>query len=517
MIIGVKSHDLAQTAETCCHGSSLFATTSRNGPFLMAGKKTVFIPGNFMVIHPGHLRLFQLARELGDEVIVGIYSDRLVEGRNLVPHATRLESVDSNSLVDRAIIIDEPIEDVITRLRPDIVLKGREHEGEKSVESEAVTSYGGVLVYSSGQTEFSTFDFLRNDYLSGFEFLNRPAKEYLENHVIDEHRLVKYIEQFSTLRVAVIGDLIIDKYVDCRPLGMSREDPTISVSPINSTSFIGGAGIVALHAAGLGAKAILLSVTGEDDLREFAIENLAPHVEYELFPDASRPTTLKERYRASNKTLLRVSHLHQNDISVTLQHSILTRIEEIISDLDLLVFSDFNYGCLPDKLVNEIIALCKKNNVFVSADSQSSSQFGNICRFYGVDLVTPTEHEARIAIHDNQSGLVVLADKIKDAIGAQNVLLKLGVDGVLVYGSDDQSRSVTADGWTTDILEALNHSPKDIIGAGDSMIISSSMAMALGANVWEAALIGSYAAALQVSRIGNIPVNSHQLIDIVQQ
>lgn len=89
----------------------------------MANNKTVFIPGNFIVIHPGHLRLFQLARELGDEVVVGIYSDRRVSGRNLVPHAIRLESVDSNSLVDRAIIIDEPIEDLIKRLKPDIVLR----------------------------------------------------------------------------------------------------------------------------------------------------------------------------------------------------------------------------------------------------------------------------------------------------------------------------------------------------------------------------------------------------------
>ncbi len=54
--------------------------------------------------------------------------------------------------------------------------------------------------------------------------------------------------------MVVIGDLIIDKYISCQPLGMSQEDPSIVVTPIDTKQFVGGAGIVSIHAAGLGAK-----------------------------------------------------------------------------------------------------------------------------------------------------------------------------------------------------------------------------------------------------------------------
>ena len=71
-----------------------------------------------------------------------------------------------------------------------------------------------------------------------------------------------------------MGDLIIDEYITCEPLGMSQEDPTLVISPINKTKFIGGAGIVAAHAKNLGAKVDFYSVAGQDDLFKFAKKKL---------------------------------------------------------------------------------------------------------------------------------------------------------------------------------------------------------------------------------------------------
>jgi bifunctional ADP-heptose synthase (sugar kinase/adenylyltransferase) len=191
---------------------------------------------------------------------------------------------------------------------------------------------------------------------------------------------------------------------------MSQEDPTIVVTPVDSISFVGGAGIVAAHAANLGASVQFVSVTGSDSARDFILEKLAEsNVKNYLLVDASRPTTLKQRFRSKGKSLLRVSHLHQGSISLALQKEMLSTLEKMMDSCDLLVFSDFNYGCLPQTLVDQITFLAKKNHVMIAADSQSSSQVGDISRFKSVDLLTPTEREARISTRNREDGLVILA------------------------------------------------------------------------------------------------------------
>jgi len=94
----------------------------------MSKEKTVFVSGNFDVLHPGHLRLLRFARECGEKLIVGVYSDRISGKTSHVPEELRLEGVKSNSWVNKVILIDDLITDVIDELRPDVVVKGKEHQ-----------------------------------------------------------------------------------------------------------------------------------------------------------------------------------------------------------------------------------------------------------------------------------------------------------------------------------------------------------------------------------------------------
>jgi len=127
---------------------------------------------------------------------------------------------------------------------------------------------------------------------------------------------------------------------------MSQEDPTIVVTPIDSTRFVRGAGIVAAHAAGIGSQVDFISVAGRDATQEFAQKGLeTAQVKTHLLIDESRPTTLKQRFRSKGKTLLRVSHLHQTAISTKLQTQLLDLVAESLNTANVLVFSDFNYGC----------------------------------------------------------------------------------------------------------------------------------------------------------------------------
>ena len=473
-------------------------------------RKTVLVSGSFNVLHPGHLRLLRFAKSCGDYLIVAVNSDRLAASEASVRQNLRLEVIASNSYVDETLLLNEPITDLIARLKPAIVVKGKEYETRENVELLAVQEYGGILLFGSGEHGFSSLDLLHHEFLhTNVSSIHLP-KDFMARHNITKARLESCVQGFEELKVCVVGDLIVDEYITCQAIGMSQEEPTLVVTPVDNTSFIGGAAIVAAHAAGLGASVKLVSVTGNDLAANFARTALGnAGVESHLIVDGSRPTTLKQRFRSGGKSLLRVNHLHQRSISLALQNQLLELLRPIFAQIDLLVFSDFNYGCLPQKLTTPLVELGKSHRILMAADSQSSSQMGDISRFKDMDLITPTEREARISTRNHEDGLVVLAEQLLQTSGAKNILLKIGAEGVFIHSQP------TGNG-TEDKIAALNSAPQDVAGAGDSLLIASAMALASGSNIWESACIGSIAAAVQVSRIGNTPLKARDVINALQ-
>jgi rfaE bifunctional protein kinase chain/domain len=471
-------------------------------------QEIVLVSGHFNIVHPGHHRLLRFAKQFGERLFVAVESDRMAGDAAHIPEALRLEGIQSIGYVDDAFIMDDSIETTLEKLKPNVVVKGKEHENRFNPEVDILKKWGGKLIFSSGEVVFSSLDLIRKEFEVNVSGIIKLPIDFFKRHNLANKRLSDLIRNFSNLKVCVIGDLIVDEYVTCEPVGMSQEDPTIVVMPINSTRFIGGAGIVAAHAAGLGASVNFVSITGNDEVREYAIKALEKYkVHASLLIDETRPTTLKQRFRSKGKSLLRVSHLHQGAISKKLQDQIFTIFEENITDVDLIIFSDFNYGCLPQYLVEKLISLAKKNSILTAADSQSSSQVGDISRFKGVDLITPTEREARISTRNHEDGLVVLAEQLRIESMAKNVLLKMGEEGVLIHAANEERAD-----WLTDRVEALNSMPKDVAGAGDSLLTVSSMTLACGGDIWSAACLGSLAAAHQVGRVGNTPLTADELI-----
>ena len=124
--------------------------------------KTVFISGNFNILHPGHLRLFRFSKEIADKLIVGVLSDKLAGSNSLVSQELRLESVQSNSFVNEAFIINDSLESAIRNIKPDFILKGKEHEQKFNIEEELLKEFRGDLVFSSGEVVFSSFDLINH-------------------------------------------------------------------------------------------------------------------------------------------------------------------------------------------------------------------------------------------------------------------------------------------------------------------------------------------------------------------
>ena len=288
---------------------------------------TVFVSGTFNVLHPGHLRLLKFARESGEKLVVGVLSDRIAGVAAHVPQELRLDSVKMNGLVDDAFIIEDSVIDVILKLKPALVVKGKEHRTHENSEQKAVDSYGGKLLFSSGDVVFSSLDLIRREMgIQEPKAISLPI-DFMLRRGVTNSSLLSLLAKMEKVKVVVVGDTIADEYISCDPLGMSEEDPTIVVTPISTRTFIGGAAIVAAHASSLGAKVKYFSVVGNDETAKFCRGELTKYgVEHDLLIDDARPTTLKQRFRSRNKTLLRVSHLVQRSIDESMQASLSSKV-----------------------------------------------------------------------------------------------------------------------------------------------------------------------------------------------
>ena len=469
-------------------------------------KSIIFISGHFNVLHSGHLRLFKKAKELADYLIVAVESNKIAGESSHFDEKLRLEAIKEISLIDKCFIMKKDLVKTLDDIRPDFVLKGKEFEGRFNIESEILKKNGGKLIFNSGDTTLASLDVLKKQFKLE-SFVEPVPNKYVVDHKISVKKLNTIINKFKKANVAIFGDVIVDKYVDCDAIGMSQEDPTIVITPIDEKKFIGGAGIVAMHAKKLGANVDFYSVIGNDVEAKLVKKSLIKHhVNEFIYLDITRPTNIKTRFRAYTKTLLRVSEIKMHNISDDLQNKIFKRFQRNIKKYNLVVFSDFNYGVLPQKLILQISKLCKIHNIKMIADSQSSSQIGDISRFRGMDLITPTEREARLATRNSQDGLVVMTDLLRLQSDVNDILLTLGENGLLIHTYNKQN-----DSFSTDTLPALNKNPLDVSGAGDCLLISSGLSIISGASIWEAAVIGSFAASIQVSYQGNKPISAELL------
>ena len=468
----------------------------------------VFVSGKFRVIHAGHMRLLRTATDFGQKLVVALDTDGLTV-EEIHWRANILKNIE---YVDKVIEFDGNIEKVLLDVRPDIVIKGHEFRNAQNQESKVISTYGGKLVFTSGANFYSESDLIGNNDSEFVEKLATMPQEFMMRNKITTDRLLEVIKDFSKLRVCVVGDLIIDEYINCHPLGMSQEEPTVVVTPVDKRRYFGGAGIVAAHCKSLGAKTTFVTVTGEDETSSWSKEKAS---EYQLdsvnVVDKSRPTTLKQRYRSGTQTLLKISHLTQEYLDSEKETELVEKFSKIAGDIDVLILSDFSYGVLSPQIVERILAIATNHQIFVSADSQSSSQIGNLGKFKNIDLISATEREARLELKDNTSGLVVVAEGLRKTMNSKNLLLKIGGDGVLISAQDYSGEMLA-----TDEIAAINRNPVDTSGAGDSMLAGASLALASGATIYEAALIGSVLAGIQVGRLGNVPIAQETVNSVLQ-
>lgn len=480
----------------------------------MKKNNTVLVYGNFNIIHPGHLRLLKYAKEIGKKLVVGIYSDKILNSKKYLSQNYRFDALQNIRLVDRVEIINTNIEKFIKKIKPDIVVKGKEHESNINEEIKVIEKINAKLVFSSGDSTYRSFEYLEKNEDKLQDIINQVPLKYLQRHNIKKNSIIDGLKKVKKLNIIIVGELITDEIINCDPVGMSQESPTLVVSPRKSDKFLGGAGIVAAHCAQYVNSAKIISIGKKDEQLKFLKSKLKEYnVKAKIFETDEVTNNYKTKYNCDGKSLLKVSNLNSTTISKKLEEKIFLEIKKNIKRIDVIIFSDFNYGCLTDNLIKNVINISKKFDVFVSADSQSSSQIGDILKYKNVNLITPTEKEARESLRNSSDGLIELAEKIYKSSNIKNIIIKLNKNGIVIFSPDQKEKNKIF----TDKLPAFNKFAIDTSGAGDSFLAGTTIGMKAGMDIWKSSLLGSLMASIQINQRGNVPVKKTDLVKLIKK
>jgi len=464
---------------------------------------TVLVYGNFINVHVGHFRLFEFAKSLGNNLVVGIHEQ---ESSNLHFSKTILEAIPFINLTRSFSSLNDLLEDV----KPDIVVRGFEHKDDKDSDNLLIQSKGIKLFFGAGHSSVTQSDY-DNEWSNNIPIRN-SFRSYVSTQNITESQIIEVLKRISKTRVRVVGDLIVDEYVNCKPLGISQEDPFLVFSPTYSRRFLGGAAVVASHCKSLGAQVELITTIGEDEVGQWANSELEKlEIDTKIVVNPYRPTVLKQRFKSGNQTVFRLSHLRSDVSQANLESQIILHALKSLDDIQALIFSDFAYGCLTKEVASKILEGIRNfRHLHSIADSQTSSQVGSLVKFKGVKIISATEHEARHELRNESDGVAVITERIANYLEVDRVILKLGADGLLF-------RDVFDDGSPKppQMVPSINVSPIDPSGAGDALLAMTSLSLSAGANLRIATLLGSLTAGIQVSRRGNIPITFDEISKVL--
>lgn len=314
----------------------------------------------------------------------------------------------------------------------------------------------------------------------------------------------RFFQDLPKLRVAVIGDLMLDTYFFGQVDRISPEAPVPVVTHQHQEERIGGAGNVALNLQSLGASVELLSLVGSDEpgaILERMLLDAGIGIEL-LLKDSSRPTTRKTRVLDRNKQLLRLDKEDVSDLDFRLQEQWLNKIESYLKahSPQLLIFEDYNKGLLTENVIQRVSSLCKKLGIVTAVDPKKSNFFA----YKGVDLFKPNWREVTEALEwhapPELEQLKCIHELLLERLAHQVSLITLSERGVF-YQSDE-------------IAELIPVHPRtvvDVSGAGDTVIAVAGAAYAITKDVTCMANLANLAGGLVCEKVGTATINIDEL------
>lgn len=311
---------------------------------------------------------------------------------------------------------------------------------------------------------------------------------------------------FSDVTILVLGDLMLDKYINGDVHRMSPEAPVPVLSVRGERNVAGGAANVALNTAGLHAKTIIAGVIGEDVAGEQLLQllNRSGVSSDGVIRDRSRPTTRKTRVVCGNHQIVRLDEEVTEDLCEATVSRLVAKITRILESVDAVILSDYAKGVLAQDLPQTMITECRRRKIPVLVDPKRS----DYTAYQGATCITPNLREFREALEFlgvKEEPLESSAPKLRHDLRCESLLVTQGGDGM----------TLVTDAALVH-LRAIAEEVFDVSGAGDTVIATVSTALAAGLPVRSAVELANAAASIVVRLSGTVPVNWLDLYDLIQ-
>ena len=318
--------------------------------------------------------------------------------------------------------------------------------------------------------------------------------------------LKKLFDQFSSMKVAVIGDVMLDTYWWGKVERISPEAPVPVVALSKREKRIGGAGNVALNVEQLGASVAVLTVLGDDeDGRELKSLLVEKNIDAQFILQSNkRITTNKIRIISRNQQMMRLDAEHTNDLEARDEERLLDQIKKFISNQkpDVVILEDYNKGILTENIIQEVISFCNEQQVITTVDPKRKNFFS----YKNVTLFKPNLGEAIAALNrlPGEVSIDMLQEihaEMKEKLSHSISLITLSENGVF-YQQDNEKK----------LIPSHRRNIADVSGAGDTVIAVASLAYAATRNINLAAEIANIAGGIVCEEVGTVAINKQKLL-----
>lgn len=325
-------------------------------------------------------------------------------------------------------------------------------------------------------------------------------------------RFFQVINRFPQANIFVLGDLIFDKYIYGKVSRISPEAPVPVVEVTEEKMMPGGAGNVANNIAVLGGKVFLSGIVGADSLgNELVSELFKKGIEVEgIFSDPSRPTTLKTRIIAYHQQVVRCDWERRTGLSTLINKKILTYLKNLISEINVIVISDYGKGVINPSLLSAVIRIGNTYSKAIVVDPKVE----HFLRYRKVTIVTPNLVEAMTGMHwhrvNSEKDIEKLGEKILRKLNCSSVLITLGEKGMMLLQRIDSKLQITK-------IPTAAKEVYDVTGAGDTVVSTISLGIASGLSIRDSAYLANFAAGIVIGKLGTATVTPEELKQVISE
>lgn len=471
------------------------------------GKLIVQCHGTFDLIHPGHIVHFKEAKALGDILVITVTAENYVNkgpGRPFFNDEMRTLSISNLEVVDYVCLIPFPAAiEAIEVVQPDIYCKGKEYENPKIDvtgnfydDIKTVEDVGGKVAYT-GSVVFSSSKLL-NSHFSNYSISTKNLLQSLAS-TYSLNKIREFIDEFSSLKVLVIGDIIFDKYSTVSVQGLTSKNRILSSRFIEESLQPGGALAIFRHIREFTKNVKLLSLCGNEPRVEKFLDDHLSVQENWVLKEPSFTTIVKHRFvepLSDGKELSKlfsVNYLDEKYPGKAIIKKLFEKLKREIKNFDLVLVSDFGHGVMSD-VIREIV---QEEAPFLALNCQTNSNnFGfNIInrRYHRSDSFSLDQSEMSLACGKKQFDECDELENLRNSFGASYGWFTRG--GSETIGIDRHGRPCLCD--------SLEKIVVDTVGAGDAFCAVASLAAVSKQNLELATLMGQISGALAVKIIGN--------------